>query len=739
VKPWIQGSLAAVLMVIGAISFAAEIPAPALRLVDDQGLTLGQKVKVCFSVELRTDCFEILPGTDARIPPGYFSLRIEGENHGPLQHTRQDVETEVTASGRLIVPRKARLQIENKPSLPITLSLYRPDDPTFREPAFRARLSSLETETKIPAGSFIASLSAPGYAPDLQRLTTEPGGQHRLTYQQREGWSMVARIRAASTLKTVPEAEIKLFETVGYGLPEKPLGQSTSGPDGLVLLSGLRSTMIGLEARHPAFLATRAGGLTASPGTFAFREVDLGLGGRAATQVTVFGKPVAGGDCEIHAVTPEANRPEDQFRLVWQDKTDPQGFCRSPRLPQGEYRLRFRNREDAQVNRWVTIEEGVDTHIDLALSPTRVFGEVRRSKKAAAGYWVEAVRFDSSGPRGVIGDADGKAMTDEEGHYELTLWVPGMYAVIVRSAKKVPSPERELIQIDGNGEERVDLELSGSPLQGKVIDEAGRPVAEARVLLHWKGFVLAYTDAQGAFEIELEQEGSGSVYANKTGYRQSEEISVTVAPGSSPPPVTLQLKRKETVRGKILSPNGNPVPGAFLATIQLAPEGPRLFASAQAAPDGEFEIELPPGASRLFYSGPACPLSWIDLPATPNPGPGEARPGLAPQCVPAPAALELALVDETGKPRPNVSVILRSTGTIVPRSVLAHHLQWLGLNSTSDGAGRLILAGLSPGEYELFLSSEASEWTVAAGSQQGFATKVSLPALQTTSLEVTVQ
>ena len=108
------------------------------------------------------------------------------------------------------------------------------------------------------------------------------------------------------------------------------------------------------------------------------------------------------------------------------------------------------------------------------------------------------------------------------------------------------------------------------------------------------------------------------------------------------------------------------------------------------------------------------------------------------RCPPLPAALDLTLVDETGRPLPHAGVILRQGGLVVPQAVLASHLRALGLLSQADGAGRLVIAGLPPGDYELFLSARSSESTIAAGSPQGFLATVALPALQTTALRVTV-
>jgi hypothetical protein len=535
----------------------------------------------------------------------------------------------------------------------------------------------------------------------------------------------------------VKGAEVQVAEVVGYGQAERPIARSVSGPDGLVLLSGLGAAMAGLAARHTNFIPTEVRGLTASPGTFAFHEVNLATGGRVAAHVTLHGRPLTEAKCQVHALEPDAPDPRVPYRLLWEGMVDPQGACRSHRLAPGVYRLSVRiARGTSQVHRWVTVPEAQDAEVDVALAPTRVFGEVRRGDKPVPGYSVEAMLIDFDRPRGARGDISDEAVSDEAGSYELTLWTPGWYALRLRSAAKIPTAGHKELTAEGDDEKRVDFDLEPSAFRGTVEDEAGRPVEKAVVALRWAGMLVATTDAQGKFEIDVEGEGTGVLYASKPGYRESSSVEVRVEKGAPIPAVTLVLKRKDTARGTVLSAAGGPVPGSWIGSGGTSPErGPFLFSATRSETDGRFEVEIPPGPPRLFVSGPACPLSWFDLPATETEGSAETLPAL--RCPPLPATLELTLLDDLGKPLPHAGVILRQGGTIVPESVLASHLQWLGLPARTDGT-HLVLAGLAPGDYELFLTTLSSESTVAGGRRQGYLTTVSLPALETTALELTL-
>jgi hypothetical protein len=399
--------------VLALTADARAAPLPALHLIDDRGQAIEKAVEACFRVELRTECQPVPAGEAVRPPASFYSLRIEGDSHGPIDLRREALQAQPDGSFRVTVPRKARLRIESgERRQPLTLSLYRPQDPTFREPVFRFRLEPGEHEMNVPAGELIASLALANNAPDLQRLSTQPGGRGRMTYHQRQ---------------------------------------------------------------H--------------------------------------------------------------------------------------------------------------------------------------------------------------------------------------------------------------------------------------------------------------------------GYRESQSIDIQVEKDSPIPPVTLVLKRKSTVQGQILSAGGSPVPSAWIGSSGSSLEqGPFLFSEVRSTTDGHFEVETPPEPPRVFFSGPDCPLSWLDVPA--GTGSDEnASQDPAPfmlHCSSLPAALELTLVDETGKPLPHAGVILRQGSTIVPQGVLASHLRSLGLSPQTDGAGRLVLAGLSPGDYELFLSALSSESTIAGGRLQGWLTAVSLPFLQTTALQVTL-
>jgi hypothetical protein len=238
-----------------------------IHLVDDRGRALDDAVEACFHVELRSECVQVLAGTEVRAPAAWHGLRIEGAGHGPLNIRREEVRIQPDGSFRVAVVRKALLQIEGAyRKQPLTVSLYPVQDATFRTPSFRAQLDPGENQVRVPAGDFVAALTVTGSAPDLQRLAAAPGGRVRLTCHLRQGWSLVVRCKAASSGRLVSRAAVNVADDPGFGRPQRLVTTVRSEVDGLALVSGLSPTMASLSIRHPEFLAAEVHGLTAGAG-----------------------------------------------------------------------------------------------------------------------------------------------------------------------------------------------------------------------------------------------------------------------------------------------------------------------------------------------------------------------------------------------------------------------------------------------------------------------------------------
>jgi hypothetical protein len=722
------------LQVIALLAVAS--PLASIRFVDDRGRLVGESLQVCFQVDLQPDCRTVSPGEPMRAPVRFQSLWVEGEDHGPVRRERSRLESEPDGSLRLAVPRKARLRLLRLPRDPLTVSLYEPSDPTFRKPAYRASIGY--GELKIPAGDFIASFATPGHAPDLQRIVASPGAEVRATYRALPGWSILLRCLVSTGGKPLAGVKATLAEVRGYGQPRQKRESSASLGDGLVLFAGVTAGLATVTIEHPAFTPAEARGLTASPGTFAFQTVSLNAFASLDAHVTVEGHPLVGATCLLLQHDRGDKPSRSPFIAQGQAKAGADGRCRFRRVAPGPYKLRiFIPRNRGEVNRWLSVTTGAETVEEVSLHPAHVRGEVHLGESPAADYSVRSLAIDAYRPSGEDADDAAVAQVAEDGKYELTLWEPGWYSFAVWTPAGTPSAGHKELTLREGDDERVDFQLDASSLRGIVVDEQGRRIEAAKVLLRWQGLISTLTDAAGNFEIHVEGEGTGKLEALKEGYAPSETQAVEVKGNTPIPPIVLVLRKTGKIAGTIASASGAPVPGAWIASTVMSPEsGLQLYRANRTGADGHFEVEAPPDqSSTLFTSGPGCPLSWSV--ASLSAGNADGTPILL-QCSGQAAALDLTFVDGEGHPVSNAAVILRPVGTVIPQSILAMHLALLGLPATSDGNGRLVLPLLSPGEYDLFLNSAASESTIAAGMAQGFIERITLSPLNATELQVTV-
>lgn len=540
---------------------------------------------------------------------------------------------------------------------------------------------------------------------------------------------MVLRCREGGAGRVKAGVAVAVKKAEGYGRPEVLLEEARTAADGIALVSGLQPPMAAVTVQHPEAVTRTVHGLTATPGTFTFREIEIEKGGSLRARISLGGAPVAGAACRLLSFEENPNGPSEP-RMLYEGRSDKEGFCRTGPIPPGPYTLRLTPPESRSfTDRLAIVEAGKETEVEVALMGIHLTGRITRDDKPAAGFQVIVMdlerpeRYHSPGPVA-------EAVANEEGEYEVTLCVAGEYLIRPASPQGTPAAARKTVTLE-RAEEVVDFDLKPQGFAGRVMDEDEKPVAEASAVLRWKGgMLLAKTDPDGRFEIAVQDEGEGTLYAIKPGYRDSDKVEVAVpSPVSG---VVLVLSRSGAVRGTVLSAAGAPVPGALVAvTARVAsPDAFPQVRSARADASGRFEMDRVPGAPlRVFVSGPGCPLTSSTL--------TDGSEEVTLRCAELPAALEITFKDDQGRPIPRAAVLLRQRGEVVPSSVLASHLAALGVSAEADGSGRLTLAGLAPGDYDLFLASESSEGTLQAGLPNGFLTSATLYPLTTSELEIT--
>lgn len=299
----------------------------------------------------------------------------------------------------------------------------------------------------------------------------------------------------------------------------------------------------------------------------------------------------------------------------------------------------------------------------------------------------------------------GEARTGSDGVARLFA-APGAYLVAARAAG-LATGRTEVIRSEGAAA-RVDVELEPpAVLEGRTLAAAGGPVADANVLAvplvsGWPGLApasappeetaAAKTDADGAFRLEALAPGCWAISIEAPGHHPVLLPRVAV-PGDA---LAVALEPLGAVEGIALLPDGGPAAGAVVRAA-TAEHG----ASAVTGPDGRFALAVPAGVYAVQASlgdragSAAAPVALAA---------GEAVRGVELRLGPA-AALEArvsALAGGAPIAGAHVAVHPHESREIVARAV-------------SGEDGRVRIAGLAPGAYDVRAAARGASPTLVVG------------------------
>ncbi|WP_238539945.1 carboxypeptidase-like regulatory domain-containing protein [Corallococcus macrosporus] len=200
------------------------------------------------------------------------------------------------------------------------------------------------------------------------------------------------------------------------------------------------------------------------------------------------------------------------------------------------------------------------------------------------------------------------ADTDAEGHFVITSVAPGTYDLIAGMHTGASTPE-VLRTVTVRGTETVDASLrleTGASVSGIVVDEHGRPVADATVdadnlPTQLDGTSLAtHTDAEGRFTLHHLMEGDCWLRASKDGYVFEDgrtpgrhSILRQGLARSGAQDVRLVLRSLGHIRGRVVRRDGSPITRFTL--------GEQTFRD----PEGAFHVAIErAGLQRLTFEAP---------------------------------------------------------------------------------------------------------------------------------------
>ncbi len=254
----------------------------------------------------------------------------------------------------------------------------------------------------------------------------------------------------------------------------------------------------------------------------------------------------------------------------------------------------------------------------------------------------------------------------------------------------------------GGGARRTELRLvRGGGLAGTVVDEAGRPVGGARVVVDPltaaftpPGALGATTGPDGRFAIPGLAAATYAVSASHEEAGACDEPHVSVVASTSPTEVALTLRRGATLAGRVVSDAGRPIAGALVRVLPAEYAAADLFArETRSDATGRFRVVgLKAGRVRATASTPVSSSSpqFSELPST----------GTRSVTLTLDGDQEIAGVvrDRAGAPVADAQVIALphregSASTGLPARAAAQ--------AVSDSAGRFRFTQLAHGRYGL--------------------------------------
>jgi protocatechuate 3,4-dioxygenase beta subunit len=254
----------------------------------------------------------------------------------------------------------------------------------------------------------------------------------------------------------------------------------------------------------------------------------------------------------------------------------------------------------------VEVREGETVMVDFLSREILVTGHVTRSGTPLAAVRIQLMgemgtTFVMGGPlgNGVAAAPTGpqrlKAVTNDDGYYELIVDDPGKYHAWIESQdsrRSYPSRELEIPDVETH---TADLAFSGVPITGVVVDKDNeQPVAQAAVHIapkaktddSWQLASGGRTGPDGRFQIEADP-GDYTLSAQAEGYGQARiDVSVSSAGLSD---VRLEMERGLEIRGRVLDSRGRALSGIGVHARNEV-EGFAGFGWAQTLPDGTFRM-----------------------------------------------------------------------------------------------------------------------------------------------------
>jgi hypothetical protein len=335
----------------------------------------------------------------------------------------------------------------------------------------------------------------------------------------------------------------------------------------------------------------------------------------------------------------------------------------------------------------INVGAGDTRELVMPLSFVLAHGRLTMGGKPLAGM---NVRFES-----INGGWNSTVVTNGAGEVTTPIWQTGSYAVSIRKGDW-GSPIVRDVDLDAQSFADFAIDVPDRRISGRVLDEEGAAVANALIVLRAHAdritrTIRMYTGDDGRFEFNGVTAGEEELRVLPPGFLRPNPRKFSLAESDRWHDETITVQRGSERQIRVVGRDGVPVSRAEVVIAS----GDRTRASAITDESGRARISAPSSGESIVFVFPkegslaARRLGGedrnvrIDVPA-PN------------------ASIDIATLTTDGTSVPNVDLLVRYNGEILPPDVLREIHSYRGLSFETDERGAAHVQHLPSGTYEFW-------------------------------------
>ena len=295
---------------------------------------------------------------------------------------------------------------------------------------------------------------------------------------------------------------------------------------------------------------------------------------------------------------------------------------------------------------------------------------------------------------------EGTAETNEDGRIETELWQQGTFVTSVKSSRFSP-PFVTLQSAGSDATASWDILIPAASAEGKVVDEAGAGIADAKVALRSETeneelIQEVVTGKAGEFVFNALKAGRHQLSATAPGFVTSTSPWFFTSEQAQKQSFLLTLRRGTVRRVVVTDVVGRPISNARLLLVDRSSGS--LIESMVTDLSGSADVKLSDSAATLYAVPPGGSFGFVDL----QPLQDDQTIFLN---VPRSTGNIRIMASDGREPLSGLSLAVKTRGRILPAALLFQLTSLIRRLPETDLNGEMIIPFLPAGVYELTVDS----------------------------------